>query len=106
MGVARGGWMKQQIQMMRDDLHNFNADRDIGTTGLQMPPGLSLTFKDVGFSIQIPQSDDIKQKRTLPILEKCSGHIPAGELVALMGPSGCGKTTLLDILAKKKTTQH
>ena len=40
------------------------------------------------------------------ILTPCSGHFPAGKLVAIMGPSGCGKSTLLDILAGKKTSKY
>jgi len=39
-------------------------------------------------------------------LEPCSGHLEAGQLVAIMGPSGCGKTTLLDMLAMKKSAKY
>jgi len=63
-------------------------------------PAASLTFKDLSFSL--PPCRYSKEKEGKVILEPCSGHFEAGELVALMGPSGCGKTTLLDMLAAKK----
>lgn len=63
-------------------------------------PGASLTFKDLSFSVPQPGG----QSKT--ILEPCSGHLEAGQLVALMGPSGSGKTTLLDMLAMKKSAAY
>mmetsp|Transcript_17813 Transcript_17813/g.62533 ORF Transcript_17813/g.62533 Transcript_17813/m.62533 type:complete len:607 (+) Transcript_17813:60-1880(+) len=63
-------------------------------------PFVSLTFKELGFSVPMPNM------QTKTILEPCSGHFEPGELVALMGPSGCGKSTLLDMLAMKKTAKH
>lgn len=64
-------------------------------------PAACLTFQGVAFSL--PEK---KGRRGETILEPCSGHFEAGELVAIMGPSGCGKTTLLDILAMKKTSTY
>eukprot|EP00933_Yihiella_yeosuensis_P012727 TRINITY_DN12179_c0_g2_i1.p1 TRINITY_DN12179_c0_g2~~TRINITY_DN12179_c0_g2_i1.p1 ORF type:complete len:908 (-),score=182.44 TRINITY_DN12179_c0_g2_i1:79-2802(-) len=76
----------------RDDLATANA---------------SLTFKNISFSVNVPDPDDPKApKLKKTILDNCWGHIPAGKLVALMGPSGCGKSTLLDILAQKKTARY
>mmetsp|Transcript_14189 Transcript_14189/g.38983 ORF Transcript_14189/g.38983 Transcript_14189/m.38983 type:complete len:607 (+) Transcript_14189:55-1875(+) len=63
-------------------------------------PCVSLTFKELGFSVPMPNG------QTKTILEPCSGHFEPGELVALMGPSGCGKSTLLDMLAMKKTAKY
>ncbi len=37
-------------------------------------------------------------KRDIPAIQKVSGHIAKGEMVALCGPSGAGKSTLLSIL--------
>eukprot|EP00933_Yihiella_yeosuensis_P054087 TRINITY_DN5243_c0_g1_i2.p1 TRINITY_DN5243_c0_g1~~TRINITY_DN5243_c0_g1_i2.p1 ORF type:complete len:692 (-),score=136.83 TRINITY_DN5243_c0_g1_i2:448-2523(-) len=78
------------LSIERDELATANA---------------ALSFKNVAFRIKIPDPDDPKEKISKTILEECSGHIPAGSLVALMGPSGCGKSTLMDILAKKKTAK-
>eukprot|EP01133_Synstelium_polycarpum_P007240 gene7240-8417_t len=57
---------------------------------------LSMTFKDVGFSI------NTKKKKVL--LRDFTGHIKPGEFLGIIGPTGSGKTTLLDILASRKTT--
>ncbi|KAF9239156.1 hypothetical protein BU15DRAFT_46984 [Melanogaster broomeanus] len=35
------------------------------------------------------------------ILDGVSGHVPAGELMAILGPSGAGKTTLVELIAGK-----
>lgn len=63
-------------------------------------PEASMTFKDVSFTAKNADGSD------KVILEPVSGHLPGGELVALMGPSGCGKSTLLDMLANKKTSKY
>jgi ATP-binding cassette subfamily G (WHITE) protein 2 len=67
---------------------------------LMKRPAVSLTFKDMAYSIPLPGGN---QKT---ILEPCSGHVEPGQLVAVMGPSGCGKSTLLDMLANKKTSKY
>lgn len=74
-----------------------SAESEPGTFVL---PGASLSFKDLGFSVQL------KDGGVKTILEPCTGHFEPGQLVALMGPSGCGKSTLLDMLAMKKTAKH
>ncbi|KKA27193.1 hypothetical protein TD95_002116 [Thielaviopsis punctulata] len=38
----------------------------------------------------------------LAILDSVSGHVKAGEMLAIMGPSGSGKTTLLNVLAHRQ----
>jgi len=65
-------------------------------------PEATLTFKDLAFSL--PPAQRGGQPRV--VLEPCSGHFDAGQLVAIMGPSGCGKTTLLDMLSGKKTAKY
>ena len=68
--------------------------------------GARLSWKDVGFAVDVPDPNNKKQKITKTILEPSSGTVAPGNLVAMMGPSGCGKSTLLDIIAAKKTTVY
>ncbi|KAG2020925.1 multidrug resistance protein 1 [Coprinopsis cinerea AmutBmut pab1-1] len=35
------------------------------------------------------------------IIDNISGHVPSGQMMAILGPSGAGKTTLIEILAGK-----
>ena len=54
--------------------------------------GPSIEWKDVNYSI--------KDKL---ILDKITGQVFGGELLAILGPSGSGKTSLLNILADRVT---
>ncbi|KAH7834833.1 hypothetical protein Vadar_020121 [Vaccinium darrowii] len=62
---------------------------------------LSLTFKDVQYSVEIREKG-LNEKR-LQLLCDITGALKPGVLTALMGVSGAGKTTLLDVLAGRKT---
>ncbi|KAH7835709.1 hypothetical protein Vadar_029098 [Vaccinium darrowii] len=63
---------------------------------------LSLTFKDVQYSVEIREKG-LNEKR-LQLLCDITGALKPGVLTALMGVSGAGKTTLLDVLAGRKTS--
>eukprot|EP00736_Rhodelphis_marinus_P013719 Rmarinus@m.4582 len=66
---------------------------------------LSLTFRDLRYIVDI-KNDETKKMEQKEILKGISGHIAAGDMVALMGPSGAGKSTLLDLLAGRKTVGY
>lgn len=42
--------------------------------------------------------------KPLTLIKNIEGYAQPGMLVALMGPSGAGKTTLMDVLARRKTS--
>jgi NitT/TauT family transport system ATP-binding protein len=43
--------------------------------------------------------EDIGKDYLIPVIERVSFDVAAGEFVCLLGPNGCGKTTLLRILS-------
>ncbi|KAH8673305.1 ABC-2 type transporter-domain-containing protein [Xylariales sp. PMI_506] len=53
------------------------------------------TFRDIDYFVHVAG----KEKQ---LLQKVSGYVTPGKLVALMGSSGAGKTTLMDVLAQRK----
>jgi len=60
-------------------------------------PRVSLSFKDLVYEVELPKTKEIKR-----ILNGVSGHVHAGQMMAILGPSGAGKTTMLDILAQRQ----
>jgi len=105
--TVRGAWLHRQLEASKKAIRDFQIGEEASIeTPTWLNKGMSVTFKDVSFSIQVQGSNDFKTMETKSILDDCCGHYPAGSLVAIMGPSGCGKTTLLDILARKKTMAH
>ncbi len=60
------------------------------------PAGKTIfTFKDISYFVH----HEGKEKQ---LLDRVSGYVKPGQLVALMGSSGAGKTTLMDVLAQRK----
>ena len=56
----------------------------------------SFGWRDLSVTVK-----DHKTKQPLSILSSSTGHVVAGEVLALMGPSGSGKSTLLNALAHR-----
>ena len=60
--------------------------------------GVSLSVKEVSYTVQIPKRFPWQRAEKKRILDKISARFEAGSSTSLMGPSGSGKTTLLEVI--------
>ncbi|KAF9228833.1 hypothetical protein BS17DRAFT_772564 [Gyrodon lividus] len=88
------GWVLQRSARKRP----FDGDQSGGVT---------VRWSDVSYFVQPSGALDrsIFSRRSndgeTTILDGVSGHVPAGQLMAILGPSGAGKTTLVELIAGK-----
>jgi NitT/TauT family transport system ATP-binding protein len=68
---------------LKEAPRSVDHDRDRGAT---------LDIRDVSHHFEL-------EGQPLPVLQRISLQVRAGEFVALLGPSGCGKSTLLRLVA-------
>ncbi|KAL0018676.1 hypothetical protein WJX77_002041 [Trebouxia sp. C0004] len=107
--LKRGGWGPAK-NVTTEDPKSAKAD---GSSGMVLPfDPMTMTFKDLHYSVPIPQeaAEGIKHVHNegnqpmLELLLGISGAFRPGVLTCLMGVSGAGKTTLMDVLAGRKTS--
>jgi NitT/TauT family transport system ATP-binding protein/sulfonate transport system ATP-binding protein len=65
----------------------------VTAAGRHVSEGSSLTLRDVSKTFRASDGSPV------PVLDRLSLTVAAGEMASLVGPSGCGKSTLLRLIA-------
>ena len=77
-------------------------------TGASLDAEIDLAWRDVVYDVPVTvpppkaksggSSEKLDPPKTKRILHGLTGHVFAGQVVAVMGPSGSGKTSLIHVL--------
>ena len=69
---------------------------------------VNITWRDITYDVPLrgtasdSSKKDVNNDKTKRVLHGLSGHVLAGQVVAVMGPSGSGKTSLIHVLGGRR----
>lgn len=93
----------QRVRLPTKEISSKMATIDIMTKDLDNSAPVEVKFSNVSYTIPESRKSFFTHSRNpaIQILHSISGHVRAGEFLAILGPSGSGKTTFLNVLAAR-----